>query len=196
MNASQDFTVERGVLLIYHGNARTVTVPKGVKRIGRLAFSGAYDTKRVVLPEGLVEIGDEAFDGADNLREVVLPFTLKRIGTGAFHGCRKLRRIDLPEGFWEDVILQTSSVNNIDYYFNEEYLFSFTQYPLKPSDNYVDNEDVDVKYIKINGNDATTIEYLNKEERYILWSDGEYSYYIVSTECDIETLIGYAESVK
>jgi hypothetical protein len=35
MNASQDFTVEGGVLLIYHGNDRTVTVPKGVKRIGR-----------------------------------------------------------------------------------------------------------------------------------------------------------------
>ena len=102
----------------------------------------------------------------------------------------------LSEGVWEDVVLLTSSGIDIDYYFNEEYLFSFTQCLLEPSDNYVDNEDVDVKHIKINGNDATVVEYVNKEERYILWSDGEYSYYIVSTECDLDALIGYAESVK
>ena len=103
---------------------------------------------------------------------------------------------DLPEGVWEDVVLQTSSGIDIDYYLNEEYLFSFTQRLLEPNDNYVDNEDVDVTYIKINGNDATVVEYVNKEERYILWNDGEYSYYIVSTECELEGLIGYAESVK
>lgn len=102
----------------------------------------------------------------------------------------------LPEGVWEDVVLQTSSVINIDYYSDEEYLFSFTQWLLKPSDNYVDNEDVNVTYIKINGNEASAVEYLNKEERYIFWNDGEYSYYIVSSECDLETLIRYAESVK
>ena len=102
----------------------------------------------------------------------------------------------LPEGAWEDVVLQSSSGVDIDYYLNEEYLFSFTQRLLKPNDNYVDNEDVNVTYIKINGNDATVVEYVNKEERYILWSDGEYSYYIISTECGREALIGYAESVK
>lgn len=103
---------------------------------------------------------------------------------------------NLPEGVWEDVIVQTNSAISIDYYFNEEYLFSFTQWLLKPSDNHIDSEDVNVKHIKINGNDATAVEYVNKDERYILWNDREYSYYISSTECDIEILIGYAKSVK
>lgn len=102
----------------------------------------------------------------------------------------------LPEGVWEDVVLQNYAMISTDYYFNEEYLFSFTQRLLEPNDNRVDNEEVNVTYIKINGNDATAVEYVNKEERYILWNDGEYSYYIVSTECNFETLIGYAESVK
>lgn len=103
---------------------------------------------------------------------------------------------DLPEGVWEDMLAQNSSTVNIDYYFNEEYLFSFSQSILKPNDNYVDNEDMDVTYIKINGNDATVVEYVSKDEIIILWSDSEYSYYIASTECDLEALIGYAESVK
>ncbi len=103
---------------------------------------------------------------------------------------------NLPEGVWEDILAQNSAVVNIDYYFNEEYLFSFSQSILEPNDNYVDNEDMDVTYIKINSNDATVVEYVSKDEIIILWSDSEYSYYIASTECDLETLIGYAESVK
>lgn len=103
---------------------------------------------------------------------------------------------DLPDGVWEDMVTQNRTTISIDYYLNEEYLFSFTQWILKPSDNRLDNEDANIMYIKINGNDATVVEYLNKEERYILWNDGEYSYYIVSTECDLEALIRYAESVK
>lgn len=103
---------------------------------------------------------------------------------------------DLPEGAWEDIILKNSVGLEIDYYCNEDYLFSFSQMLLKPNDKHVDNEDVEVTYVKINGNDATVVEYVNKKEIYILWNDGEYSYQIISTECDLETLISYAESVK
>ena len=102
----------------------------------------------------------------------------------------------LPEGVWEDILASTQTTINIDYYFNEEYLFSFSQILLKPNDNYVDNEEVDVRYTKISGNDATVVRYLNQDEVILFWCDGEYSYYIVSTECDIDTLIRYAESVK
>lgn len=103
---------------------------------------------------------------------------------------------DLPEGVWEDILAQNPSTFVVDYYFNDEYLFSFSQRLLEPNYNRVDNEDVDVTYIKINGNDATVVEYVSKYEIIILWSDSEYSYYIASTECDLEALIGYAESVK
>ena len=103
---------------------------------------------------------------------------------------------DLPDGVWEDVVTKTSIVVNIDYYFNEEYLFSFTQRVLKSNDKQFDNDGAEVTYIQINEKDATVVEYADKEEIYVLWSDGEYAYYIISTGCDVEALIKYAESVK
>ncbi|MBR2388514.1 MAG: DUF4367 domain-containing protein [Clostridia bacterium] len=103
---------------------------------------------------------------------------------------------DLPEGVWEDLVIQSSTGLEIDYYRNEDYLFSFSQMLLKPNDNRVDNEDVDITYVKINSNDGTVVEYENKKEIILFWCDGEYSYRIVAAECDFETLIKYAESVK
>ncbi len=103
---------------------------------------------------------------------------------------------DLPDGVWEDMVTKTSIVVNIDYYFNEEYLFSFTQRVLKSNDKQFDNDGAEVTYIQINEKDATVVEYVDKEEIYVLWSDGEYSYHIFSEICNLETLLQYAESVK
>ena len=103
---------------------------------------------------------------------------------------------DLPDGVWEDVLAQNLTTTNIDYYLGEEYLFSFSQRLLKANDKALDNEDATVTYINVNGNDATIVKYVNKRELNILWDDGEYTYHIFSTECDTETLIMYAESVK
>ena len=103
---------------------------------------------------------------------------------------------ELPDGVWEDVLAQNLTTNNIDYYLDEEYLFSFSQRVLKSNENYVDNQEADIKYTSINGHNATIVKYVNKSELNILWDDGEYTYHIFSTECDEEILITYAESVK
>ena len=103
---------------------------------------------------------------------------------------------DLPEGVWEDVIVENNTQIMVDYYIGEEYLFSFSQCLLKPSDNYIDSEDVAVTYIKINGHNATAVERTDKKHIDMFWNDGEYSYHIFSTECDIQTLVEYAKSVK
>ena len=103
---------------------------------------------------------------------------------------------NLPEGVWEDCVVNNSIKNIIDYYVGEKYLFSFTQFVLKPSDKYVDNEEMDVTYTEINGYEATVIAYKNKDEICILWNDGEYSYQIFSNVLNIDDLIRYASSVK
>ena len=103
---------------------------------------------------------------------------------------------ELPEGVWEDVLSENNTQINIDYYMGDKYLFSFTQTVLKPSDKYVDIEDAEIAHMEINGHNATIAEYIDKKEIYILWSDGEYSYHIFSTECDLSTLLEYAKSVK
>ncbi len=103
---------------------------------------------------------------------------------------------DLPEGVWEDVLSENNTQITIDYYMGDEYLFSFVQSILKPIDKYVDSEDINVTYIDINGNNATVVEHTGKKEISIIWSDSEYSYYIFSTECDLDALVQYAKSVK
>ncbi|MBR4031269.1 MAG: DUF4367 domain-containing protein [Clostridia bacterium] len=103
---------------------------------------------------------------------------------------------DLPEDVWEDVIVENNTQIMLDYYCGDEYLFSFTQMIIKPNDKYIDNDEVNVKYIDINGNSATVVEYIGKKEINIIWSDNEYSYHIFSTECDLSTLVEYAKSVK
>ena len=128
--------------------------------------------------------GEPAADTGDDIIDV--PTYIEEV--------RKPR--DMPDGVWEDIILQTTSRINIDYYINEEYIFSFTQRILAQNEIYIDNEEVNITQIKINGNDATVVDHINKKEIYILWNDGEYSYHIFATEYDLETLIGYAESVK
>lgn len=78
-----------------------VTVPAGVRRIGREAFSGPGPHKvlrSVTLPEGLEIIGADAFRASICLESVRLPETLREIGSGAFEGCLHLEEIILPEG--------------------------------------------------------------------------------------------------
>ena len=104
--------------------------------------------------------------------------------------------LDLPDGAWEDIVISNQTRISIDYYLDDKYLFSFEQFLLEPNDKYVDNEDADVFYIVINGYTATVVEYVNKKEINIFWNDSEYSYHIFSTECDLDTLVEYAESVK
>mgnify|MGYP003290713408 CR=1 FL=1 len=103
---------------------------------------------------------------------------------------------DLPEGVWEKVVSKTSAKINLDYYLGEEYLFSFSQFILEPSDKCVDSEEIDVSYVKINGNDATIVEYIAQSEICVFWNDKEYTYQIVSDVVGINELLKYAESVK
>ena len=103
---------------------------------------------------------------------------------------------DLPEGAWEDIVINNLTLITIDYYIENEYLFSFTQTVLEPNDKYVNNEDIDVTYIKISDYEATVAVNTVNKEIHILWNDGQYSYRICSAVCNRETLIKYAESVK
>ena len=111
-----------------------------------------------------------------------------------------IEEIRMPTGLsddtWSETVVNSHAKFSCDYYIGEEYLFSFTQFLLKPNDKYVDNEDVDITYTNINGHEAMIINYVNKEETCIIWSDGEYSYQVFSSQCDIDTLLKYAKSVK
>lgn len=86
-----------GVLTKYCGKEKRVTVPEGVRRIGREAFAGSCLVECVILPEGVTEISDCAFLGCRSLREIRIPDSVEQIGEGAFTDCEALEAVSVPD---------------------------------------------------------------------------------------------------
>lgn len=82
--ADDDFQIENGVLIKYHGAGGDVVVPDGVKEIGRYAFEFRNDITSVRLPEGLTTIGVYAFSDCYEARILNLPSSVRYIKDGAF----------------------------------------------------------------------------------------------------------------
>lgn len=100
------------------------------------------------------------------------------------------------EGVVENVVLETSGIIILDYYLNDEYLYSFSQEILTETTIYVDNDDTTVTQVTINDCNAQVIENKIEGLTYLIWNDGEYIYQISSNIYKIEQLINVAESVK
>jgi len=99
----------------FGGNLIGVTIPEGVKVIGKSAFKNCKQLKKVVLPEGLEEIGNSAFENCYELESIILPSSIKKVGASAFEGCRKLWKIGLPEGLKEvgEIAFAYSALENV-----------------------------------------------------------------------------------
>ena len=110
----QDFVIKDGILTVYAGESKNVTIPEGVTEIGPYAFyqsdiesvefpsgvkkigKGAFSyadslTGTLKLPEGLEKIGEQAFEGCSGLTgNLYIPDTVTTLGSGAFSGCRAM----------------------------------------------------------------------------------------------------------
>lgn len=88
---------------------RSVTLPAGLKAIGKGAFSGSGLTS-VSIPSSCTEIGDYAFMRCEALTSVAIPASVTEIGQRAFAYCTALTTVNiaeesalasLPEGLFE-----------------------------------------------------------------------------------------------
>ncbi len=93
-----ELTKEMAQKLVEESVDEVVTIPKGVTRIGDLAFSGCSSLKVIKIPEGVTSIGDFAFEDCTNLTEMKIPEGVINIGDGAFSTCTGLTEITIPEG--------------------------------------------------------------------------------------------------
>ncbi|MCM1244057.1 MAG: leucine-rich repeat domain-containing protein [Roseburia sp.] len=84
-------------LLRYTGKAEEITVPDGVKKIGRCAFQNT-EIKRAVLPDSVAQIEGSAFSGCKALEEVHLPTYMTEMGSNVFGACEHLNHVVFPEG--------------------------------------------------------------------------------------------------
>lgn len=83
--------------LLYTGTADQVTIPDGIKIIGRYAF-GEKKIKRAVIPDTVTEIQSAAFVYCEDLTDVRLPASMDTMGTDVFLGCEKLDHVTFPKG--------------------------------------------------------------------------------------------------
>ena len=85
MRADADGFVTAGFVLVeYRGKAKDVTVPDGIRVIGKRAFAG-QDIVSVTLPESVVRIDNEAFSGCTELTCLHIPKSVHRVGYRAFY---------------------------------------------------------------------------------------------------------------
>lgn len=91
------FTVNDGTLVkCTLDGQKTVTIPEGIKTIGRKCFAET-NIEEIILPEGIEVIDAEAFAYCKKLRKINFPETLNIIGCGAFRTCFSLETVTLPK---------------------------------------------------------------------------------------------------
>ena len=78
-------------------NLTSVTMSKGVTRIGYEAFYNCSSLTTITIPEGVTNIGDGAFWLCSNLESVTIPEGVTTLGYKAFANCSNLATITIPE---------------------------------------------------------------------------------------------------
>ena len=95
-----DWVIKDKVLVECKSNARSLTVPDGVREIGEKAFYGKKNLKTVYLPDSVRKIGKRAFAECEILSRVKLgkKSKLEEIGKLAFLNCPNLHTNFVPDG--------------------------------------------------------------------------------------------------
>lgn len=92
------FYIVDGDLIKYEGNEKIVTIPEGVKRIRKGAFSHlSINIKRISLPNSLEIIEDCVFLGMP-IESINIPAGVKEIGYKTFHECCDLNKVAFSKG--------------------------------------------------------------------------------------------------
>ena len=87
--------------------ATSLAIPKGVSKVGHLAFSGCRSLINITISDGITEIGYEAFANCTSLATVSIPASLKSIGRDAFEGCKNIKTVQ-----YKGTLAQWSQMDN------------------------------------------------------------------------------------
>ena len=82
----------------------SLTIPNGVKIIGKNAFASCSELEKVVISEGVEKIGICSFYECWWLKKVVIPKSVEFIGAYAFYDCKNA-----------DVVINKSSEKDFKY---------------------------------------------------------------------------------
>ena len=82
--------------------------------IGKKAFDGCYQLRRVVLPERLISIGAYAFRECYGLTSITIPKNVESIGDFAFNQCYKLYEVYNLSSITEATLKKNNAVHAVD----------------------------------------------------------------------------------
>ena len=96
--ADSDFEITDGVLTNYKGSGGAVKIPSGkVTAIDDEAFYNCVGITSLTVPEGVKTVGKKAFYNCSSMTDISLPASVKSIGELSFEGCSKLQNINVAE---------------------------------------------------------------------------------------------------
>ncbi|MCR5567953.1 MAG: leucine-rich repeat domain-containing protein [Paludibacteraceae bacterium] len=80
---------------------KTLSVPDGVKKIGKLAFSHNTQLTEVYLPGSINRLGERAFTECHKLSKVTIGNGITGIEDNVFANCHSLKTVDLPQSAYK-----------------------------------------------------------------------------------------------
>lgn len=100
----------------------------------------------------------------------------------------------LPEGVEEEIVIESSKMNMVDYYIGDELQYTYRQRIITDANMGFDNAGLIISSKFINGNEAIVLQNEGGDELTLIWNDSEYIYQIISYLKLEETLL-IAESI-
>lgn len=81
---------------VWNRDMKSVTIPNGVTKIGKLAFAECRGLKNITIPNSVTEIEERAFANCTALESVAISASVTKIETLTFYGCSKLKSVTIP----------------------------------------------------------------------------------------------------
>lgn len=81
---------------VWNRDMKSVTIPNGVTKIGKLAFAECRSLKNITIPNSVTEIEERAFANCSSLESVAISTSVTKIETLTFYGCSKLKSVTIP----------------------------------------------------------------------------------------------------
>ena len=107
-----------------------------------------------------------------------------------------MKPTNIPKDWEEEEILNNKTIVAIEYYIGDELYLTYSQIVFQDNNKLFDSQTVVISNTLINGNEASVIEYTDKEGKAIIWTDGMYYYHVHSMILNIDALILVASSVS
>lgn len=94
LNISGIGEIEYSPWFDYSSEIKSISINEGVRKTGDNTFANLTNLEEVSLPnKSLIEIGKSAFEGCKNLKKIFIPDSVEKIGDYAFNGCKELNDI-------------------------------------------------------------------------------------------------------